>query len=651
MQRTSRETTVYPITIRELEVLRTQDVTPGMRRVILGGAGLAEHERNGVHIPPFRSTGFDDDVKIIVPDPVTGLCPIPEPQPGGTVAWTEEAVALARTYTVRSFDAEAGELAIDFVLHGTGLASSWSRKVEPGASIYLAGPKVSAALPTDTDWMLLVGDDTALPAIARCLEEVPEGTRVRAVVEVPTARDRQELKTAADLELTWVVREAGEDLVETVKELQWWEGDPFVWVAGEAMAIKPLRRWLKQERSVPREHTDISGYWRQREVVSVEDDAATVDVAATGPSAEARLHEMTELAPALAVRTACALGIFALVDEGTCTVHGLAERTETNPQALARFLRMLAVHDLLVIHKGVGTGTGTDTDDSSEADCVELSEMGQLLSDPDARMVRSLSRSATIAELSLAGLERALRHGGPVPVDTENRTWEQIRADRPALAEESDEFIGEEAWFTAPALPGVVGFTPGETVAFTGPGAGVYADEAIRRVDGFRAILTGSPEACDRALREIAPERREAVERVAATAEPNAVGKVETADAMAPGRGMPGGRTLLPETTTLVAIDPFGTMPSNNHSTHVAALLHQADRVVVVSALVDETAPDEFDLEEDIRRLCLYGGELPSRKRLAQVVADAGGIVTGLKAVGWGLWAIELAVAGNERHR
>ncbi|MDO4254487.1 MAG: siderophore-interacting protein [Kocuria sp.] len=611
MQRTSRQTTVYPITIRQLEVLRVHDVTPGMRRVVLGGPGLAEHERNGVTIPQFCSSGFDDDVKIIVPDPVTGLCPIPQPQPGGTVAWTEEAIALARTYTVRSFDADLGELAIDFVLHGTGLASSWLRRVTPGESVYLAGPKVSAAVPTDTDWMLLVGDDTALPAIARCLEDVPAGTRVRAVVEVPTEADRQSLHTQADLELTWVVRDAGEDLVETVKAIDWWDGEPFVWVAGEANAIKPLRRWFKQERSVPREHTDISGYWRQREVVSLENDMQTVDVAATGPSAEMRLHEMTELAPALAVRAACAMGIFPLVDDGVNTVADLASRTQTHEEALYRFVRLLICHDLLEV----------DSDGR-----LQLTEMGQLLSDPDSRMVRSLSQAATIAELSLSGVQEVLRAGnGPVAVDAHGRTWTQIRRAEPTLAAQADEYISEEAWFTAPALPGVLGLESEHSVTLTGSGAGVYADEAVRRIEGLRVVLAGSPEAVQRELREISPERQ---------------GSVTTSETTS-------GKITL-TTDTVISIDPFGTMPREEHVTYLKHLVDHAQRVVVVSALVDESTLDEFDVEEDIRRLCLYGGELPSKRRLAQIAADAGGIVHKLTAVGWGLWAVELAATTTD---
>ncbi|MDO5618419.1 siderophore-interacting protein [Kocuria sp.] len=633
MQRTSRETTVYPITIRELEVLRVQELTPGMRRIVLGGAGLEEHERNGVSIPAFRSTGFDDDIKIIVPDPVTGLCPIPQPQPGGTVAWTEDAVALARTYTVRSFDPETGELAIDFVLHGTGLASSWSRTVRPGESIYVAGPKVSAALPTDTDWMLLVGDDTALPAIARCLEDVPAGTRVRAVVEIPTVHDQQELDTQAELEVTWVIRDAGDDLVETVKEIEWWEGNPFVWVAGEATDIKPLRRWFKQDRSVPREHTDISGYWRRREVISVENDAHTLDVAATGPSAEAKLHELTELAPALAIRTACAMDLFAHVDDGADTVAELAERTGTQPEGLTRLLRLLAVHDLLNLSS---TEVEKDSAESSSVEDerlqggrVELTEMGQLLADPDSRMVRSLNRSATIAELSLAGLYEALTKGGPVAVDHQGRSWAEVCAQDSGVAEEVAEQVAEEAWFTAPALPGVVGLGEQETVTFTGPGAGVYADEALRRVAGLRAAVAGSGPELQRRTAEISPERREQVQAL-----------IVESDFQ---------RVVAEGTTTAVAVDPFGSQPAPQSTALLSALLREAERVIVVSALVDADAPDEFDAEEDVRRLCLHGGLLPTRRRLAQLAADAGGIVVKSNAVGWGLWAIELAAMKSGR--
>ncbi|RUP80711.1 siderophore-interacting protein [Kocuria sp. HSID17590] len=605
MQRTTRETTVYPIAIRELQVQRIEDLSPHMRRVVLGGPGLEAHERNGVPVPAFRSTGFDDDVKIIVPDPVTGLCAIPEPQPGGTVAWTDESVALARTYTVRSVDTEAGEVALDFVLHGTGLASGWARRVRPGESVYVAGPKASAAAPEDVDWLLLAGDDTALPAIARALEDLPRGTRVHAVVEVPTDADRIELRTEADVTLTWAVREAGEDLVSAVQGVDWLPGEAFAWVAGEALSIKPLRRWLREKRGVTREHTDISGYWRRRNVVSVADSPDVVDVGATGPSAEARLHELTELAPALLVRTACALGVFSHVDDGATSVPALARVLDLPETSTGRLVRALRVHDLL-----------TGDDDAA----LGLSETGVLLADPDSRLVRSLSPAATVRELSLAGLDRALATGAAVPVDTDGRHWDELCSQDEALAAQADDQVAEEAWFTAPAVPAAVGLEESETVVFAGPGCGVYAEEAMRRVPGLRAVLAGSDAEVRRGLADVSGVRREHVQTLV-TEEPADV---------------PDG------TATLLLLDPFGSTPAAGHAALLDRAVQRVGRVVVITALVDTETPDEFDVEEDLRRLCLSGGEIPTRRRLSSVAADAGVLVHAVNPVGWGVWAVEL---------
>jgi len=612
MQRTTRETTVYPIAIRELQVHRIEDLSPHMRRVVLGGPGLGAHERNGVAIPAFRSTGFDDDVKIIVPDPVTGLCPIPEPQPGGTVAWTEESVALARTYTVRSVDPATGEIALDFVLHGTGLASGWVRRVRPGESVYVAGPKVSAAAPMDVDWLLLAGDDTALPAIARALEDLPRGTRVHAVVEVPSEGDRLELRTEADATVTWAVRDNGEDLVSAVQGIRWWPGEAFAWVAGEALAIKPLRRWLREERGVTREHTDISGYWRRREVVSVGDSPDVVDVAATGPSAEARLHELTELTPALVVRTACRLEIFPHVDDGAVTVPELARAAGLPEAATERLVRTLRVYDLLA---------------QDAAGRLSLTETGLLLADPESRLVRSISPAATVRELALAGLDRALASGAPVPVDTHGRHWAERCERDPDLAAEADDQVAEEAWFTAPAVPAAVGLTQADTVVFAGPGCGVYAEEAMRRVPGLCAVLAGSEAVVRRGLSDISAARREHV-RTLVTAD---LGE------------MPDG------TGTVLILDPFGSSPAAEHARILRHAVERAERVIVVSALVDHENPDEFDVAEDLRRLCLSGGEIPTRRRLSSIAANAGAIVHGVTAVGWGVWAIEVhPAAGRE---
>lgn len=628
MQRTSRQSTVYPISVRGLTVLRVQEISPAMRRIVLGGEGLQEHQRNGVTVPAFRSEGFDDDVKIIVPDPATGLCPVPEPQPGGTVAWTEESVAQARTYTIRRFDAEAGEVSVDFVIHGTGLASSWAQRAQPGDTVYVAGPKASASLPDHTDWLLLAADETALPAVARCLESLPAGHRVKVFAEVAEPAHRFPLPSAAAVDLTWLSRSQGESLAEAVMDFDWWEGEPFVWVAGETLAIKPLRRWLKTERGVPRENTDISGYWRHREVAAVEGDPQTVDLAASGPSPEAALHELTEITPALAVRSAVSCGLFAALDEGAVSVAELSEAVAVPPEPLLRWLRLLASLEAVVLDSPEGSPQGASGRSSQEGrasasesalpgqaplgaqSTVRLGALGELLSDPESRHARALDRAATLRELSLAGLPEAARTGGPVPVATGGRNWEQLIQEDSALREQHQQWVQEEAWFTAPAVPGALGLTEGEAVHFRGPGASVFAEQALGRLPGL--VVTHDED------------------YGAPLEDPTGTG-TSTAGSEAASAG------------TVVLLDPFGTLPPDRSREVLSGWVGACSRLVALSALVDEQSPDPYDLEEDLRRLCLTGGTVPTRMALSGLAADAGTMVRGIQPVGWGQWAVDLA--------
>ncbi len=177
MAKTIRRVTVHPISLRELRVLRIEDLTSGMRRVTLGGDELgAFTSSNGLSQPPLRSDGFDDDVRLILPYPGR-----PEPvlpiQEEGHVDWPKDPRPISRVYTVRRWDPERGELDVDFVKHGTGIATVWAYRARPGDRIHVAGPAASRDLPR-ADWLLVVGDDTALPAIARLLEEASPKTRV-----------------------------------------------------------------------------------------------------------------------------------------------------------------------------------------------------------------------------------------------------------------------------------------------------------------------------------------------------------------------------------------------------------------------------------------------------------------------------------------
>jgi NADPH-dependent ferric siderophore reductase len=169
-----------------------------------------------------------------------------------------------RTYTVRSLDLGAGELAIDFVDHGrTGLTPPWLGTLMPGDPVLVQDLRGRYRPGAEADWHLLAGDAVALPAIAVTLEAMAPGTRAKVIVEVTDAADEQPLPTAADVDVRWVHRARGGSLVEAVRSLTFEPGVVQAFVHGEGGAIQDLRRHLLWERGVARDLLSVSGYWRR----------------------------------------------------------------------------------------------------------------------------------------------------------------------------------------------------------------------------------------------------------------------------------------------------------------------------------------------------------------------------------------------------
>lgn len=237
-----------------LQVLRTERLTPHMIRIVAGGDGFGD----------FRPNEFTDAyVKVLFPVPGVEY---PEPFDMGRIRaeYPREQWPAMRTYTVRHYDPDARELTLDFVHHGDlGLAGPWARDAKPGDDLLLSGPGGAYAPSDEADWHLFVGDESALPAIARSLENLPEGVPVRAFIEVADEAEQQPLVTKADARIRWIHRSAGQDLVGAVRELDFPEGTVQAFVHGEAGFVRELRRHLLDERGVQRELLSISGYWRR----------------------------------------------------------------------------------------------------------------------------------------------------------------------------------------------------------------------------------------------------------------------------------------------------------------------------------------------------------------------------------------------------
>lgn len=265
MPRSCRPIEFLPSAFRDLTVESAFDVTPNLRRVRLVGDDLGAGMRDGCERAHFKSTGFDDHIRLVFPD-FTGVAPFAGTMNEDGLTWGEGAIEASREYTIRALG--EGYIDVDFVRHLEGRAGMWAYRCQPGDTITIAGPRGVKGLPDGVDWYLLIADETGLPAVARFLEEAPARMRVRAIVEVPTKDDQLTIDTAADAQVTWLVRGhtiAGysQQLLHVLRELEFLPGRCFVWGGAEAMTLKPIRRFVRDEMGVPSEDIDIRGYWRR----------------------------------------------------------------------------------------------------------------------------------------------------------------------------------------------------------------------------------------------------------------------------------------------------------------------------------------------------------------------------------------------------
>ena len=239
---------------RLLTVASVTDITPHMRRIRLAGPELEG----------FQSPGHADHIKVFLPADDQPL-PRPEHRPDGLV-WPEgRPRPFMRDYTPRYFDPVAMTLDLDFVLHGDGPASTWATTAKVGDTLVIGGPRGALSVPNAFDWYLLVGDETALPAIGRRIEALPAGKPAIAVIEVPEAADEQRFETNAAIEIYWVHRddlEAGAQnmLLPKVAGLEFPPGEGYAFVAGEAQMSKELKAHLI-DRGMNPEYIRAPGYW------------------------------------------------------------------------------------------------------------------------------------------------------------------------------------------------------------------------------------------------------------------------------------------------------------------------------------------------------------------------------------------------------
>lgn len=221
---------------RELTVLGARNVTPNMRRITFGGEGMAG-------FPADQACAY---VKLMLP---TG----------------EGARPFVRTYTVRAHRKD--EIDVDFALHeDCGPATLWALTAKVGDTLLVGGPGPRKLVQPDSEFVLMVGDMTALPAISGNIEMLPANAKGVAFIEIMDAGDAQDFDVPEGFDVRWVINaHPGEDghlLVDQVKGLAWPEGKLSVWVACEFSTMRQLRDYFRVERGLDAQSLYISSYWK-----------------------------------------------------------------------------------------------------------------------------------------------------------------------------------------------------------------------------------------------------------------------------------------------------------------------------------------------------------------------------------------------------
>lgn len=257
-----RSSHVYPV-----QVSRVTELTPHMTRISVTGPGLGEYADDG---PDQRCKlflprpGHDRPVIPAGPDWFAALREMPE-----------QDRPVIRTYTVRRIRREAGEADIDFALHGeAGPATAWASSARPGDQAMITAARAEYSPPPSTDWLLLAGDETALPAIGAILDRRPASLPARVWIEVADAGEPQRLRGGDGVAVTWLYRDGaaagGTLLADALRSAQFPAGTPYAWAAGETSAVRAIRGHLIGERGLPLDSAYLGGYWKLG--ASIEED-------------------------------------------------------------------------------------------------------------------------------------------------------------------------------------------------------------------------------------------------------------------------------------------------------------------------------------------------------------------------------------------
>lgn len=228
-------------------VTDSQQISPNIQRITLQGDSIAH----------FGEQSIGGYFKLIF---------TPQGDPELSRLASNEKPAL-RTYTIRDFNSHTNQLTVDLVRHissdpSCGFAARWADNAQIGDTIHIAGPGKSQGPDWNSDWVYLVADMTALPAVAANLASLDSNAKGYAVIEITQNDDQQTLNAPAGVDIIWVDASQGLSLAEQVKAQPWLPGTCSVWCACEFETMRELRQYFRNEKQVGRERIYISSYWK-----------------------------------------------------------------------------------------------------------------------------------------------------------------------------------------------------------------------------------------------------------------------------------------------------------------------------------------------------------------------------------------------------
>ena len=256
-------------------VAAVDDLSPHLRRVTFVAPRIAEAV----------TAGPDQRIKVLLPPPDGSGLKLPE-GPDWYTAWCAQPADerfIMRTYTIRELRPEVAELDVEFVLHGVdGPASAWVSEAVVGDELGLIIPfavdttSTKGLLHSGVDYVppatslrrVLVADETALPALAGILEQLPAAVHATVFVQVPDLRDIRALPTRGTAGITWIAPTSDDgpkSLLEALAAAELPSDVDYAWVAGESSMIKSVRRYLVDVAGLPKVAISFQGYWKRGE--------------------------------------------------------------------------------------------------------------------------------------------------------------------------------------------------------------------------------------------------------------------------------------------------------------------------------------------------------------------------------------------------